>query len=125
MDAVSVTTGLGVRFGWAALAAAAGWGMWHAAGGGVLAAGVSAAVLPDVALVYGIAPGLARGQLAPRAVPLYNALHAPWGPLAFLATGVALGSGLVVAVGLGWALHLAVDRAVGYGPRTADGFRAG
>ena len=30
---------------------------------------------PDLAVLYGIAPGLARGQLHPRAVPLYNALH--------------------------------------------------
>src|SRR4051812_33395977 len=37
---------------------------------------------PDLALFAGIAPGLAKGQLHPRAVPLYNALHRFWGPLA-------------------------------------------
>ena len=38
---------------------------------------------PDIALFVGIAPGLAKGQLHPRAVPLYNALHRFAGPLAF------------------------------------------
>jgi predicted anti-sigma-YlaC factor YlaD len=43
---------------------------------------VAFALAPDLAVVYGIAPGLARGQLHPRAVPFYNALHRFWGPLA-------------------------------------------
>src|SRR5262245_22225308 len=30
---------------------------------------------PDVALLAGMGGGLAKGQLHPRAVPLYNALH--------------------------------------------------
>jgi len=49
----------------------------------------------DLAVLYGIAPGLARGQLHPRAVPLYNALHRFWGPLALaiaaLTAGLPLG----------------------------------
>ena len=36
---------------------------------------VAFALGPDLAVLYGIAPGLARGQLHPRAVYLYNALH--------------------------------------------------
>jgi hypothetical protein len=36
---------------------------------------------PDLALLLGAGGGLARGQLHPRAVPLYNALHRIWGPL--------------------------------------------
>ncbi len=79
---------------------------------------------PDLALFVGIAPGLAKGQLHPRAVPLYNALHRFWGPLA-LAVLAALG---VVSVGylvgaIAWALHIAVDRTVGYGLRGPDGFQ--
>ena len=50
------------------------------------------ALAPDLAVLYGIAPGLARGQLHPQAVPLYNALHRFWGPLAFAV--VVLASGL-------------------------------
>jgi hypothetical protein len=70
---------------------------------------------PDLALFGGA--GLAKGQLHPRAVPLYNALHRFAGPivLAFV-PGFQLGA-------LAWALHIAIDRAVGYGLRTPDGFQ--
>jgi uncharacterized protein DUF4260 len=61
--------------------------------------------------------GLAKGQLHPRAVPLYNALHRFIGPLI-----LAFVPGLLVGA-LAWALHIAIDRAVGYGLRTPDGFQ--
>ncbi len=81
------------------------------------------AFLPDVALLLGIAPGLARGQLHPRAVPLYNALHHPAGPL-LLGTAALVWLGVPWLAGaLAWGLHVAVDRAVGYGPRMPEGFR--
>jgi hypothetical protein len=88
---------------------------------------VAFALGPDLAVLYGIAPGLARGQLHPRAVPLYNALHRFWGPLALaiaaLTAGLPLG---YVAGALAWGLHVAFDRAIGLRPRSADGFqRAG
>jgi hypothetical protein len=72
---------------------------------------------PDIALIAGAGSGLAKGQLHPRAVPLYNALHRFIGPviLAFV-PGFLPGA-------LAWALHIAVDRAVGYGLRTRDGFQ--
>jgi hypothetical protein len=70
---------------------------------------------PDLALFVGIGSGLAKGQLHPRAVPLYNALHRFIGPivLAFV-PGLLLGA-------LAWALHIAIDRTVGYGLGTPDG----
>ena len=68
--------------------------------------------------------GLAPGQLHPRAVPLYNALHHPAGPLALGALAATASSapsaGLGVAA-LAWGFHIAMDRAAGYGPRTPDG----
>jgi hypothetical protein len=79
---------------------------------------------PDVALLLGAGRGLERGQLHPRAVPLYNALHRFPGPVALgalAALGVLPEAYLVGA--LAWALHIAVDRAVGYGLRTRDGFQ--
>jgi Domain of unknown function (DUF4260) len=90
-----------------------GWWQFFAFGAG-----------PDLALFAGIAPGLAKSQLHPRAVPLYNALHRFWGPVA-LGALAALG---VVSLGffvgaVAWALHIAVDRTVGYGLRTPDGFQ--
>lgn len=79
---------------------------------------------PDLALMFGGGAGLARGQLHPRAVPPYNLVHRFWGPLA-----VALASALgVLSLGyfigaLAWALHIALDRSLGYGLRTPDGFQ--
>lgn len=91
-------------------------------GGGWLALGF--ALMPDLGLLAGAARGLEKGQLAPRAVPIYNALHRLTGPavLAGLAlTGVLPSVWLSAA--LGWALHISIDRAVGYGLRGSDGFQ--
>jgi Domain of unknown function (DUF4260) len=79
---------------------------------------------PDLALFLGFGPGLAKGQLHPRAVPLYNALHRFAGPLAFGAVVVLAGFGAGWLAGaLAWGLHIALDRSVGYGLRTPDGFQ--
>ena len=75
---------------------------------------------PDLALFYGAGSGLEKGQLHPRAVRLYNLLHRFWGPLA-LATGL-ISLGFFIGA-LAWAFHIALDRAVGYGLRTRDGFQ--
>jgi hypothetical protein len=78
---------------------------------------------PDLALFYGIAANLEKGQLHPRAVGLYNLLHRYWLPLGLLA---AASLGLVplgYVGGLAWAFHISIDRAVGYGLRTRDGFQ--
>src|SRR5438445_7598314 len=64
------------------------------------------AIAPDLPLLPGAAPGLARGQIHPRAVPLYNAVHRFWMPLALIAVALALlrSSSWVVA-GLAWLAH--------------------
>ena len=81
---------------------------------------------PDVAVLYGIAPGLARGQLDPRAVPLHNALHRFWGPLALIIVTAAAGLPRAwLAAGLAWAFHVAFDRAIGLRLRSPDGFQRG
>ncbi|MDX6424901.1 MAG: hypothetical protein QOD52_306 [Gaiellaceae bacterium] len=79
---------------------------------------------PDLALLYGAGSGLAKGQLHPRAVGVYNLVHRFWGPL-LLATLVSFD---LIALGffigaLAWAFHVALDRALGYGLRTRDGFQ--
>lgn len=91
-------------------------GHWGAAAAGLL--------LPDLALLVGGGAGLARGQLHPRAVRLYNAAHRFWGPLALLVAASVglLGLGWFVA-GLAWCLHIALDRGLGYGLRDAEGFQ--
>ena len=79
---------------------------------------------PDLALLLGAGAGLARGQLHPRAVPAYNLLHRLAGPVALLAVGFLAGLGPAwVVAALAWALHVALDRAVGYGLRTPEGFQ--
>jgi hypothetical protein len=93
---------------------------------GVLAAVAAAAVagpwvlalwlLPDVALLG----GLRDGRLAPRAVPVYNALHALPAPAALTAAGAVTG-GLPLALGLLWLSHVGIDRGLGYGLRAPDG----
>jgi hypothetical protein len=76
-----------------------------------------------VALVAGAGAGLERGQLHPRAVPLYNALHRFAGPALLAAAALTglLGAGFLVGA-LAWAFHVALDRAAGYHLRTRDGF---
>jgi Domain of unknown function (DUF4260) len=63
-------------------------------------------------------PGRAfPGQLHPRAVPLYNALHRFPGPIL-----LAFVPGFLLAA-VAWGLHIAIDRTVGYGLRSRDGFQ--
>jgi hypothetical protein len=102
-----------------------GLAIFAAADHGLWAPFVLGVVGPDLALAYGAGPGMSRGQLHPRAVPAYNAVHRFWAPAALLAVGAVAGPWLLV-LGLAWATHVAVDRAVGYGLRDAEGFqRAG
>jgi|SRR4051794_2552658 len=84
------------------------------------------AVAPDLALLAGAGRGLERGQLHPRAVPLYNALHRLVGPavLAAIVLVASLGTGWLVAA-LAWGFHVCLDRAVGYTLRTREGFLRG
>ena len=79
---------------------------------------------PDLALFLGIGTGLAQGQLHPRAVPLYNALHRFAGPVVLAAVlgAASMPTGYLVGA-IAWGLHIAVDRVAGYGLRTPDGFQ--
>jgi D-alanyl-D-alanine dipeptidase len=82
------------------------------------------AVVPDVALLIGIAAAPTWKQLPPYAIRPYNTLHSPAVPAALLLTAaVARHRGTTVA-GLAWLAHIAIDRAFGYGPRDAEGFVA-
>jgi hypothetical protein len=79
---------------------------------------------PDLALLLGMGRGLEKGQLHPRAVPIYNALHRFWGPAALAALTVLAGLPRGFLVGAAaWAFHIALDRTLGYGLRTRDGFQ--
>ena len=79
---------------------------------------------PDLALLLGVGAGLTGGQLHPRAVPLYNALHRFWAPAVLLALAAAGVVGIAYLIGaLVWCFHISFDRTVGYGLRTRDGFQ--
>jgi hypothetical protein len=79
---------------------------------------------PDLALLVGVGAGLVRGQLHPRAVPLYNVLHRFWVPVALLALASAGVVGAAYLIGaLVWCFHISLDRTLGYGLRTRDGFQ--
>lgn len=85
-------------------------------------------VLPDLTLIGAFG---GPGRLRPGRVRAYNLAHAPWIPLAVIAASIvvplpSLGWGLrggleLFLAGLAWLLHIAVDRAAGYGLREADG----
>ena len=77
--------------------------------------------LPDVGLLAGISTGLDKGQLHPRAVPLYNALHLPIGPVVLALLSLVIGIDWF-AGGLAWTAHIAIDRAAGYRLRNREGF---
>jgi hypothetical protein len=84
------------------------------------------AVGPDLAFLAGIGQtgSLERGQMPARAVPLYNALHRIWGPLGLgLLAAVGVLPAVLLVGALVWGVHVFLDRAVGYGLRTGDGYQ--
>jgi hypothetical protein len=93
---------------------------------GALGLGLAFLVAPDLTMLIGAGRKLARGQLAPPAVPFYNLVHSVWGPLVLLVVCTfSIGSAALFTGGLAWLAHVAVDRAAGFGPRTPQGFQRG
>ena len=85
---------------------------------------VAFAIAPDITLLLGgIGRGLQRGQLNPRAVPSYNAVHRFWAPAALTLVAALVGSGAWAAAGLAWIAHIGIDRSLGFGLRTPEGFQ--
>jgi len=81
-------------------------------------------IVPHLTVLIGIGEPHERGQLAPRAVPPFNAMHHPALPLALLgvaAAGILPTFWLVGA--LAWLGHVAVDRGLGDGMRMTNGWR--
>ena len=81
------------------------------------------AIAPDVTLLFGFHRGLQRGQLDPRVVPFYNAVHRFWAPAVLVVIALVLHADAWVAAGLAWSAHIAFDRSLGFGLRTAEGFQ--
>jgi F420H(2)-dependent quinone reductase len=80
-------------------------------------------IVPHLTVALGIGQPHARGQLAPRAVPIFNAMHHPALPLAVLGLAVANVLPPFWLVGaLAWLGHIVVDWAKGDGLRDANGY---
>ncbi|MFC5815403.1 DUF4260 family protein [Nonomuraea harbinensis] len=82
------------------------------------------AILPDLTMLVG-ARKAGGGRLSPRAVPFYNAAHRAWAPLLLLVGYIfwPIGGVPTWTAGLAWLMHIAADRAFGYGLRERDGSR--
>jgi disulfide bond formation protein DsbB len=80
-------------------------------------------IAPDVAVIAGIGRGLKPGQLHPRAVKLYNALHSFAAPTALAVASFWLASAWLGAA-FAWMAHVCFDRAVGFGLRDNAGYIA-
>ncbi|MDX3801503.1 DUF4260 family protein [Streptomyces sp. AK04-3B] len=85
-------------------------------------------ILPDLTFLVALdeAPRMAKGQLAPRAVPYYNAMHRAVVPLALMVLytfGPFAAWPPLFAALCGWLAHISYDRAFGYGLRTKEGFQ--
>ncbi|MER6096223.1 DUF4260 domain-containing protein [Streptomyces sp. NPDC001728] len=98
-------------------------------GGGTIPLGISGFIAPDLTLFVGPSEPREPGQLPRGRVPAYNLVHRPIVPvLGLIVVPFLPGDGPGANVGLftfalGWLLHIASDRALGYGPRTADGWQ--
>ena len=82
------------------------------------------AIVPHLTVLLGIGQPHAPGQMAARAVPLFNVMHHPVPPLVlvgFAAAGVL--SPFWLVGGLAWFSHIVMDLAVNHGLRTPDGWR--
>ena len=82
------------------------------------------AMAPDLSLVVGMGGGLERGQLHPRAVPIYNAVHRYWAPGVLVVVTYLLHAPEWLAAGLAWIAHISFDRSLGFGLRTREGFQS-
>jgi len=81
-------------------------------------------IAPHLTVLLGIGQPHGQGQLADRAVPLFNAMHHPALPLALLGLAMAGVLPTFWLVGaLAWLGHIVVDLGLGDGRRTADGWR--
>ena len=80
-------------------------------------------IVPHLTVLAGFGQPHARGQLARRAVPLFNAMHQPVVPLAVLGLAAAGALPPFWLVGaLAWFSHIVVDWGFDNGLRTADGY---
>lgn len=101
------------------------WCVWF--GWAAAAVAIVFAILPDIALIGAFA---GAGKLKPERVPFYNAMHSVPVAVGVLVVGFAVfmftggingGMWGIGLAGLAWFVHIAADRAFGFGLRAPDG----
>ena len=81
-------------------------------------------IVPHLPVLLGRSQPHAPGQLAPRAVPLFNATHHPVPPMVVLLLSTAgILAPMWAVAAFAWLSHLVADLAFGDGLRTRDGWR--
>lgn len=71
---------------------------------------------PDLAMIgYGVGPRIGA--------VVYNAAHLYGAGLVLAVLGVVIGQPLLIALGGIWLAHIGIDRALGYGLKSPEGFR--
>jgi hypothetical protein len=81
-------------------------------------------IVPHLPVLLGVGQPHAQGQMAGRAVPLFNVMHHPIPPVAMVALAAAgILSPFWLVGGLIWLSHIVMDLGFGHGLRTADGWR--
>lgn len=101
------------------------WCTWF--GTPAIIVGIIFALLPDIALIGAFAkPGI----LKPERVPFYNLMHNVLVSVVLIVVGLVIffltggmdgGTWFIGLAGLAWFVHIAADRAFGFGLRDADG----
>ena len=83
-------------------------------------------VVPHLSVLLALGQPHVRGQLAPRAVPIFNAMHHPAPPLVMVGIAAAgVLSPFWLVGGLAWLAHIVLDWGLGDGLRSGDGFVLG
>ena len=89
-----------------------------------LAALLAFGIVPHLPVLLGVGQPHAPGQMAARAVPLFNVMHHPIRPLGILALAIGgILSPFWLVGALVWFSHIVADLAFGLGLRTPDGWR--
>jgi hypothetical protein len=76
---------------------------------------VAVLIAPDLSFA-GYLAGPRRGAL------VYNAVHSVVGPVLVAGFGLATGGQMAIQIAGLWGLHIAIDRALGYGLKLPEGF---
>jgi hypothetical protein len=79
-------------------------------------------IVPHLTVLVGFGQPHGRGQLAPRAVLLFNLMHHTLVPVVVLALAAALAAPFWLVGALAWLSHIVTDWAVGDGLRRSDVF---